>query len=141
MKIISTNPKSTARVAKILAGEIKQTPSLVVLGLVGELGAGKTTFIKGLVKGLGARGKITSPTFLIMRKFRGGKRNIYHIDAYRVRRSDIIKLGFKETLKSPNIVIVEWADKVKSILPPETIWINMEHRNNKNERQITFNRR
>ncbi len=141
MKVISTSSKSTARLARILADEVAQTPSLVVLGLVGDLGAGKTTFIKGLVKGLGVRGRITSPTFLIMRKFHGGKRNIYHIDAYRVGRGDLLKLGFKEALKSPNIIVVEWADKVKGILPPGTIWIKLEHGKHENERQLTFNRR
>jgi|SRR3989338_817594 len=141
MKITSKSSKSTARIARMLADEIARTPSLVVLGLVGDLGAGKTTFIKGLVKGLGVRGRITSPTFIIMRKFRGGKRNIYHIDAYRVGCSDLIKLGFKKMLKSPNIIVVEWADKVRGILPPGTIWIKLEHGKYENERQLTFNRR
>src|SRR3989344_7580784 len=105
MRIVSKSSKSTARIARMLADEIARTPSLVVLGLVGDLGAGKTTFIKGLIKGLGVRGRVTSPTFLIMRKFRGNKRSIYHIDAYRIHRRDLTKLGFKEVLKSPNVIV------------------------------------
>ncbi len=141
MKATSKSSKLTARIARMLADEVVRIPSLVVLGFVGDLGAGKTTFIKGLVRGLGVRGRITSPTFLIMRKFRGGKRSIYYIDAYRVGRRDLIKLGFKKMLKSPNIIIVEWADKVRSILPSGTIWIKLEHGKRENERQLTFNRR
>ena len=141
MKITSKSSKSTRLVAKMLAEEIKLTPSLVVLGLVGSLGAGKTTFIKGLIKGLGVRGKVTSPTFLIMRRFRSGKRSIYHIDAYRVGRYDLLKLGFREVLTSPNVVLVEWADKVKNVLPRSTIWIKLEHGKYENERQLTFSRR
>lgn len=142
MRLTSLNSRATAQAAKILAQEIKQTSSLTVLGLTGDLGAGKTTFIKGLIKGLGVRRKIVSPTFLIMRKFPMNKtRSVYHVDAYRINEPNLLKLGFKETLKSPNVVVVEWADRVKRILPRNTIWIKLEHGQKENERYLTFNRR
>ena len=145
MRIKSLNPKETSYLAKVLGSEIIKTRSLVVLGLIGDLGAGKTTFTKGLIKALGSKKKVTSPTFLIMRRFvLKNKRNVYHIDAYRVAAYDLVHLGAKEILKSPNIVVVEWADKVKQILPKGTIWINFVHgknSNHQNERHITFNRR
>ena len=142
MKVKSLSSKETSHLAAVLGSEITKTKSLVVLGLVGDLGAGKTTFTKSLVKALGSKKKVTSPTFLIMRKFvLKNKRNVYHIDAYRVTAHDLAHLGVKEILKSPNIVVVEWADKVKHLLPKGIIWINLRHGKKENERYLTFNRR
>lgn len=142
MKLLSSSSRATGQAAKILAQEIKRTHSLTVLGLTGDLGSGKTTFIKGLIKGLGVRQKITSPTFLIMKKFLvNKKRSVYHVDAYRINKTNLLKLGFKKALKSPNVVVVEWADRVRSVLPKNTIWIKLEHGQKENERYLTFSRR
>jgi tRNA threonylcarbamoyladenosine biosynthesis protein TsaE len=142
MKINSLNLKETSYIATILGSEIVKTKSLVVLGLVGGLGAGKTTFTKSLIKALGSKKKVTSPTFLIMRKFvLKNKRKVYHIDAYRIAVYDLVHLGAKEIFKSPNIVIVEWADRIKKTLPKDTVWINFAYGKKENERQLTFNRR
>jgi len=142
MKFISLSPRATGQAAKILAQEVKQASLLTVLGLTGEVGAGKTTFIKGLIKGLGIRQKVMSPTFLIMKKIpMDSKRNIYHIDAYRINGANLLKLGFEKILKSPNVIVVEWADRIKDILPRNTIWIKFEHGEKQNERYLTFNRR
>jgi tRNA threonylcarbamoyladenosine biosynthesis protein TsaE len=142
MKFVSLSPRATGEAAKILSKEILKTKSLVVVGFVGELGAGKTTFIKSLIKGLGLKRKIVSPTFLIMKKFSlSGKRSVYHIDAYRVKPKDLLDLGIRGAMRSPNIVFIEWADRVKSILPKNTIWIKLEHGTKENERHITINRR
>lgn len=142
MKIDSLNLKETSHIAAILGSEIMKTKSLVVLGLVGGLGAGKTTFTKSLIKALGSKKKVTSPTFLIMRRFvLKNKRNVYHIDAYRIAAYDLVHLGAEEIFKSPNIVVVEWADRIKKMLPKDTIWINFGYGKKENERHITFNRR
>jgi len=142
MRFTSNSPKATAEAAKILSEEILKTKSLVVVGFVGELGAGKTTFIKSLIKGLGVKKKVTSPTFLIIKRFslRGG-RDIYHVDAYRVGAKDLTNLGFKKAIQRPNIVLIEWADRVKRLLPKDTIWLKLEHGKSENERHITINRR
>jgi len=142
MRFISPSPKATTQTAKVLAKEVLLTNSLVVLGLVGDLGTGKTTFTKGFFKELGARKKITSPTFLILRKIPiKSKRNAYHLDAYRVNKRDLLSLGLKDILKAPNIVVIEWADRIKNVLPKGTIWVEFEHGSKENERHITFNRR
>lgn len=142
MRFVSPSPKATMQAAKELAEEVIFTNSLVVLGLVGNLGTGKTNFVKGFFKGLGARKKITSPTFVILRKILiKNKRNAYHIDAYRMDKRDILSLGFKDIFKTPNIVVIEWADKIKNTLPKGTIWIKFEHSLKENERYLTFNRR
>ncbi len=142
MKINSLSTKETSNIAAILGSEIIKTKSLVVLGLIGGLGAGKTTFTKSLIKALGSKKKVTSPTFLIMRRFvLKNKRNVYHIDAYRVAAKDLIHIGAKEIFKSPNIIVVEWADRIKKMLPKDTIWINFVYGKKENERHLTFNRR
>ncbi len=143
MKFLSESAKATTRAAKIIAREISSTNSLVVIGFIGNLGVGKTTFIKSLIKGLGYKKRVTSSTFLVMRRFsiNKGARNIYHIDAYRVLSQDLIELGFRKILKSPNIVLIEWADRIKRILPPKSTYIKFEHGQYENERYITFNRR
>ena len=142
MKVKSSSLKVTAYLAKTLASEIKKTKSLVVLGLVGNLGAGKTTFTKSLIKALGSSKKVTSPTFIIMRRFvLKNHRYVYHVDTYRVKAQDLTRLGVPKVFKSPNIVVIEWANKVKKILPKSTLWINFKHGKKENERYLTFNRR
>jgi tRNA threonylcarbamoyladenosine biosynthesis protein TsaE len=134
-------------VAKAFADEILKTkPSkkAVVIGLSGDLGAGKTTFVKAFVRGLGMRKKIISPTFVLMRNFpiKGPYRRIYHIDAYRISDAGMKQLGMKKVMDDPeNIVVIEWADRVKKSLPHDTIYINIKHGDKHNERHFTFNRR
>jgi tRNA threonylcarbamoyladenosine biosynthesis protein TsaE len=98
-----------------------------ILCLNGELGSGKTTFTQGLLKGLGAKGPYTSPTFLILKHYEIKDKNIYHIDAYRVNANDILNLGWEEIIADPkNIIIVEWPERIKKILPKQAIKIKFE---------------
>jgi tRNA threonylcarbamoyladenosine biosynthesis protein TsaE len=95
-----------------------------IICLSGDLGAGKTTFTQGLLKGLKVKGPYTSPTFVIMKHY---KNNIYHFDAYRVAANDILNLGWEEIIgDKKNIVIVEWADRIKKIIPKNSLWIKFE---------------
>lgn len=91
------------------------------------MGSGKTTFIQGLAKGLGVKQRIISPTFILMRGY-GGR--FYHIDLYRLENNveqELRNLGIEEIWgKRENIVAIEWAEKVKGMLPKSTIWINFE---------------
>ncbi len=142
------NTRGTAIVAKLFAAEILKTKPgkhATVIGLEGDLGAGKTFFVKNFMRALGVRHKLTSPTFILMRSFRISKsvyRTAYHVDAYRVDADGLKKLGFRDVLKDPgNIVLIEWADRVRRILPKGTIFIKFTHRKNQNERHLTFNRR
>ena len=116
-----------------------------VLGLVGDLGGGKTSFTQGLAKNLGIKKDILSPTFILMQSYPlSGKKfpwkDFYHLDAYRVKSSkEILRLGFEEIIKdSQNIVVVEWADIIKDIMPKNTLWIEFEWLD-ENERKITLN--
>ena len=134
-KCLFFNPSQTKKKAKILAKDILKTMPInkkaVVIGLNGDLGTGKTTFVQGFAKGMGIKEKILSPTFIIMRKFeiRNSKfETFYHIDCYRIENSkEILDLGFKEIISDPkNIIIIEWADRIKKIMPRNTIWINFD---------------
>lgn len=117
---ITKNSEETKKLGGTLANEIKNGR---VIALTGELGSGKTTFTQGLLKGLGAEGPYTSPTFVIMKEYG----NVYHIDAYRVGSEDILNLGWEEIISNPkNIVIIEWADRIKDIIPDKAVWIEFK---------------
>lgn len=131
-EFITNNKEETQVLGEELAGKLKNGG---IICLTGELGSGKTTFTQGLLKGLKIKGPHTSPTFVIMKKY--GK-NIYHIDAYRVKSEDIINLGWEEMIKEKNsVIIIEWAERIKNIIPPDAVWIKFEWLD-ENKRRITL---
>ncbi|MGA2417978.1 MAG: tRNA (adenosine(37)-N6)-threonylcarbamoyltransferase complex ATPase subunit type 1 TsaE [Candidatus Staskawiczbacteria bacterium] len=130
--------KQTQKLGENFAKQILKLPAkkgAVVLGLKGNLGSGKTTFLQGFAKGLGIKEKITSPTFVIMKKFK----NFYHIDCYRLKdEKDILELDFKKIISDPkNIVAIEWPEKIKKVLPKTTIFIDFKFVD-KTRREINF---
>lgn len=138
---VTENSGQTKKMGELLAMELKGGPASTrdestrggeVICLEGDLGAGKTTFTQGLLKGLKAKGPYTSPTFVIMKEYNLQTKNqklktVYHIDAYRVGAQDILNLGWEEIIADPkNIVIVEWAERIKKILPKNSLKIKFE---------------
>ena len=147
MKHYKSNKESETRViAKNFAKTLKTKKrgrNALVIGLMGELGAGKTTFIKSFTRSMGVRKKITSPTFIIFRRFKINNKsfaNIFHIDAYRIKgKNELSAVGIEKILESPsNIVLVEWADMIKKVLPKTTIWVKFKYGKERNERTITI---
>ena len=141
--IITEEAKKTEKIAAELAGKFiqRRSKAALILALEGELGAGKTTFIKGFSKALGVREKILSPTFVLihMHKIQKSKfKKLYHVDAYRLKSGkDLLKLGVKEIFNNPeDIVLIEWADRVKKIIPKNAVWIHFKHLGG-NTRRIT----
>lgn len=136
----------TKKLGARLAREVlKQKPKkeALVLGLDGNLGAGKTTFTQGFVGGLGVKSRVLSPTFIMMRRFAIKKRhfkNLYHVDCYRVKKPEELSvLGLRELFKDPqNIVLIEWPDRIKKLLPGRAMKINFNYGKKENERTITF---
>ena len=108
--------------------DIKKRDKALVFALQGDLGGGKTTFTKELAKACQVKEEITSPTFVIFNRYKAFHKfkNFYHFDCYRLNGSkDVIDLGFKEIISNPdNIVVVEWAEIIKEILPKDSIFIN-----------------
>lgn len=144
MTIKSRSTRDTAAAAATLAGEVlkyKKGGGAFVVGLIGNLGSGKTIFVQGFGKGMGLKRRITSPTFLITRSYRlrnGRYEFLHHIDAYRIGKTkDLEVLGIKEILREPkNIVLIEWADKIGKILPKKSLLINFRHGRRPNERTL-----
>ena len=155
------SPKETQKIASLLAEKIKikktanTTRGALVVAMEGELGAGKTVFTQGFAKALKIKAKIKSPTFVLMKHYPipdSGLRikktisnqqltisNFYHLDCYRLKNyKDLLPLGIKEILKEPaNIILVEWAERVKPILPRNCIKVHIDHIGSK-ERKITI---
>lgn len=127
MKGKTWNITSTADLKKAaleVMGEHRPGPS--VLALYGDLGAGKTTFTQVIGEILGVQEDITSPTFVIMKRYQTTHdliQSLIHIDAYRLESPDELSvLGLEEWLQEPDaLMVIEWADKVESLLPPHTI--------------------
>jgi tRNA threonylcarbamoyladenosine biosynthesis protein TsaE len=111
------------------------------IALQGDLGAGKTQFVRGLVRALGANaGAVSSPTFVLLHVYEAGRLTVYHLDAYRVAGpEDFESIGFSELLEQGGIVVVEWAKRVAAILPANCIWIEIEP-TGENERRILIRR-
>lgn len=119
MNILSNSPAETKRVGQRLGRQLKKGN---VVALIGELGAGKTCFMKGLMKGLNVSvSRVTSPTFVIMNVYKG-KMPVYHFDMYRLDNiKQIADLGYEEYFYGNGVAVVEWADKIKELLPKGAI--------------------
>lgn len=112
-----------------------------VLLLRGELGSGKTTFMRGFARGLGARGRVASPTFIIVRRMpvaRGPFINLFHIDAYRLSSGANTRvLGILDALHDPqNVLAVEWPDAVRNAFPRGALTVRFAHGARWTERSI-----
>jgi tRNA threonylcarbamoyladenosine biosynthesis protein TsaE len=91
----------------------------------GELGAGKTCFLQGLARGLGVTGDVTSPTFVLINHYRG-RLPVYHLDAYRTGSlTELVDLGLEEMLHGDGVTVIEWADKLRPLLPARTIHVHL----------------
>ena len=139
---MSKNLDETSKIAADFIASLKPLKSACVVGLFGELGAGKTTFTRSAAEALGIEETVNSPTFVIERIFsvpNGVFKHFIHIDAYRlVHGQDLINLGWNEIVQDPeNLIFIEWPEKVLDILPEERIEVQFEHLNEKS-RQITI---
>lgn len=122
---ITKTRKETERFASRFSRQIlklKPTKRAIIVGLIGELGSGKTVFAKGFAKGLGIKEIITSPTFVLEKiyKLPSNKnfQHFVHIDTYRLKPKELTALGFQDLVYNPlNIVLIEWAERIKNILP------------------------
>ena len=107
------------------------------LSLLGDLGAGKTAFVRGIARGMGVHDEVTSPTFTIINEYEG-KCPLAHMDTYRLENpeSDLEDVGFYDYLKN-HVIVMEWADRAIGLLPEEVLWVKIEILD-QNTRRITF---
>jgi tRNA threonylcarbamoyladenosine biosynthesis protein TsaE len=140
MHKISKNVEETEALAKIFLAEIlkgkKQPAGATVVGLSGDLGAGKTAFTKAIAKHLGIKNKINSPTFVIMKKYPLKKNPnhefFFHLDAYRLKNEkELLYLGWEEIIgNKDHLVFIEWPENVSKIIPKHARFINISHQKN-----------
>lgn len=120
--LLSKNPAATRALASRLAARLKGGE---VLCLFGPLGAGKTTFVQGLARALGANAAATSPSFMLVREYRTRRRRprtIYHMDFYRVAAEEIPNLGLEDYLSDPDgVCVIEWAEAALTRLPGDRL--------------------
>lgn len=135
MEITFTNSTQTMNFAKKLADCLEPGDVLV---LNGDLGAGKTTFTKGLAEGLGIDALIKSPTFTIIREYQGGRLPLYHMDVYRLENGGGEELGLDEYFDGSGVSVVEWAQFVEDELPHDYLSVNFRRTDIETERRVTF---
>lgn len=128
MEVVTDSASATQKLGQQLAQRLKGGETI---GLIGELGSGKTTFVQGLARGLGVKKRIISPTFVFIRPYRLSPQPgvLYHVDLYRIESLDGVKsLGLEETWSdSKNITVIEWAEKIEKILPKRAIKISFDY--------------
>ncbi len=108
----ATQAFGEAWAADLVGGEI--------FALHGVLGSGKTQLVKGLVRGLGYQGDVTSPTFTIVHEYLGGRLPVYHLDLYRIKSDkEAVDMGLEEYLAGDGVTVIEWPERIASILSPE----------------------
>lgn len=107
-----------------------------IICLSGDLGAGKTAFTKGIAKGLGVEDYVTSPTYTIINEYEG-RLPLYHFDVYRLNDvEEMHELGYEEYFFGDGVVVLEWADIVKDIIPKERLWITILNTKGDDSREI-----
>ena len=127
-----------ARMTVVISHSVEQTEAAAAdlarslrggacVALRGDLGAGKTQFVRGLVRGLGGNPRaVSSPTFVLLNVYDAGRLTVYHLDAYRVGGADDFEaIGFNELLNDDAVVVVEWADRVAALLPPGSVHVRI----------------
>lgn len=131
---ISNSPEETESFGRQFAGAVKAGE---VLALVGDLGSGKTVFVKGLGAALGCNAAVTSPTFTLIHEYSGGRLPIYHFDFFRVEDREVAKrLGLDDYFFGDGVSVVEWADKFPELIPEKARWISFETKS-ETQRSIT----
>lgn len=106
-----------------------------VIGLIGDLGTGKTTLTKYIARGLGVEENISSPTFVIVREYHGGRMPLYHFDVYRIGDpEELFDIGADEYFDGDGLCVVEWADMVMPQLPEDSMFICIEYGASEGER-------
>ena len=121
---ISNTPAETEAIGRQLAEYIDVGS---ILALKGDLGSGKTLFVKGLVAGLGSSADVTSPTFTIVHEYRGGRVPVYHFDFFRVENQrSAERLGLDDYFFGDGVSVIEWADRFPEFIPEQARWIFFE---------------
>lgn len=136
MELISSSVTQTIRLGRIIAKNLKPAD---IICLFGDLGTGKTTLVKGIAGGLGIKKeKVISPTFVLIREHNQGRLPLYHFDLYRLKSAQSIpELGYEEYFYDAGVTVIEWADRLKYLLPKEFLKIELSIRKD-TQRSLEF---
>ena len=126
MEYLSHNEQETEALGQRLAAAL--SPGAVV-AYRGGLGIGKTAFTRGLAKGLGYSGRVTSPTFTIVNEYEGGRLPLFHFDMYRLEDDDaLFDIGWEDYLDRGGVCAVEWSEQVADAMPADTVYVTIARR-------------
>ena len=135
MEYITHSPAETEAVGEALAKTLRPG---TVLAFRGDLGAGKTAFTRGLARGLGCAGRVTSPTFTIVNEYDGAT-PLFHFDMYRLGSSDeLFDIGWEDYLTRGGVCAVEWSERVDDAMPADTLWVDIARGTDESDRIITI---
>lgn len=133
LKYNTESAEETSNIGEQLGGLLSKGN---IICLSGDLGAGKTAFTKGIAKGMGVKDYVTSPTYTIINEYEG-RLPLYHFDVYRLNDvSEMYELGYEEYFFGDGVVVLEWADIVRDIIPGERLWITILNTKGDNSREI-----
>lgn len=133
MKIVTHSPEETVKAAEKLGSLLRPGD---MIAYKGGLGAGKTTFTRGLAIGLGLGDNVSSPTFALVNEYRGSEITLYHFDMYRISTEEGLEsTGFYDYDFENNVAAVEWSENIAQFLPEKTIYITINALS-ENEREI-----
>ena len=136
MEYVSNSPEETEALGAALADKLK--PGAVV-AFSGDLGAGKTAFVRGMARGLGITERVTSPTFTIVNEYEGGRLPLFHFDMYRLGSSDeLFDIGWEDYLVRGGVCAVEWSENVEDALEGDCIRVDIRRGAHDNQRLITI---
>ena len=134
-RFITNSPEETEALGARLARALE--PGAVV-AFTGDLGAGKTAFVRGLARGLGIRDRVTSPTFTIVNEYEGGRLPLFHFDLYRLGSADeLFDIGWEDYLARGGVCAVEWSERMEELLEPGTIRVDLRRGEDEDRRVIT----
>lgn len=134
MEYLSHSPEETEHIGEMLG---KRLSGGTVLALRGGLGMGKTAFTRGLARGLGYTGRVTSPTFTIVNEYDGAT-PLFHFDMYRLDgEDDLFDIGWDDYLARGGVCAVEWSERIDSALPPDTLTVSIARGERDNDRIIS----
>lgn len=136
MEHVTNSPSETEALGESLAGQLEPG---TVIAFTGDLGAGKTAFVRGLARGLEVRERVTSPTFTIVNEYEGGRLPLFHFDMYRLGSADeLFDIGWEDYLARGGICAVEWSENVSDALDNDCLRVDIRRGENDDQRIITI---
>ncbi|WP_276857887.1 tRNA (adenosine(37)-N6)-threonylcarbamoyltransferase complex ATPase subunit type 1 TsaE [Intestinimonas timonensis] len=136
MEHVTNSPSETEALGESLAGQLEPG---TVIAFTGDLGAGKTAFVRGLARGLGVQERVTSPTFTIVNEYEGGRLPLFHFDMYRLGSADeLFDIGWEDYLARGGVCAVEWSENVSDALDNDCLRVDIRRGENDDQRIITI---